>query len=99
MINDTCYDITIIGGGISSCVFLSSHLKKGYKGRIALIESGRNLGGRSSTRKSFTNECWKINHGSPNFNILNRTNNKLIKKFINELLDSNIIQSDPSDLI
>ena len=50
MINDTFYDIAIIGGGISSCVFSSFHLKNGYQGRIAIIENGRNLGGRSSTR-------------------------------------------------
>ena len=54
MINDTFYDIAIIGGGISSCVFSSFHLKNGYQGRIAIIENGRNLGGRSSTRNSIS---------------------------------------------
>ena len=99
MINDTFYDIAIIGGGISSCVFASSHLKKGYKGRIAIIENGRNLGGRASTRNSISNSGWQLNHGSPNFNICNSTNNDLLKSFIHELLDSKIIQSDPSELI
>ena len=99
MINDIFYDIAIIGGGISSCVFTSSHLKNGYKGKIAIIENGRNLGGRSSTRNSITNSGWQLNHGSPNFNICNSTNNQLLKSFIQELLDSKIIQSDPSDLI
>ena len=99
MINDTFYDIAIIGGGISSCVFTSSHLKNGYKGRIAIIENGRNLGGRSSTRNSISNSGWKLNHGSPNFNICNSTNNDLLKSFIQDLLDSKIIQSDDSDLI
>ena len=54
MLNDTFYDISIIGGGISSCVFTSTHLKSGYKGKIAIIENGRNLGGRSSTRNSIS---------------------------------------------
>ena len=54
MINDTFYDIAIIGGGISSCVFSSFHLKNGYQGRIAIIENGRNLGGRSSTCLLYT---------------------------------------------
>ena len=99
MINDTFYDIAIIGGGISSCVFSSFHLKNGYQGRIAIIENGRNLGGRSSTRKSISNSGWQLNHGSPNFNICNSNNNQLLKAFIQELLDSKIIQSDPSDLI
>ena len=57
MINDTFYDIAIIGGGISSCVFSSFHLKNGYQGRIAIIENGRNLGGRSSTRNSISNSA------------------------------------------
>ena len=99
MINDTFYDIAIIGGGISSCVFSSVHLKNGYRGSIAIIENGRNLGGRSSTRNSISNSGWQLNHGSPNFNICNSTNNDLLKSFIHELLDSKIIQSDPSELI
>ncbi len=99
MINDFFYDIAIIGGGISSCVFSSSHLKNGFNGRIAIIENGRNLGGRSSTRNSISNIGWQLNHGSPNFNICNSSNNELLKAFIQELLVSKIIQSDPSDLI
>ena len=99
MINDTFYDIAVIGGGISSCVFSSFHLKNGYQGRFAIIENGRNLGGRSSTRNSISNSGWQLNHGSPNFNICNSTNNELLKSFIQELLDLKIIQIDPSDLI
>jgi predicted NAD/FAD-dependent oxidoreductase len=71
MINDTVYDIAIIGGGISSSVFVSTHIKNGFKGKIAIIENGRNLGGRASTRISFINSGWQLNHGSPNFNISN----------------------------
>ncbi len=99
MINDTFYDIAIIGGGISSCVFASTHIKNGFNGRIAIIENGRNLGGRASTRDSFSNSGWQLNHGSPNFNISNSTNNRLLKTFIQELLDSKIIQLDLSDII
>ena len=99
MDKDNIYDLAVIGGGISSCVFVSSHIKNGFKGRIAIIENGRNLGGRSSTRNSLTNKGWELNHGSPNFNICNSANNKLIKNFIQELLDSNFIQIDISDVI
>ena len=91
MINDTFYDIAIIGGGISSCVFSTFHLKNGFKGRIAIIENGRNLGGRSSTRNSISNSGWQLNHGSPNFNICNSNNNQLLKAFIHELLESKIM--------
>ncbi len=96
---DNVYDFAIIGGGISSCVFVSNHIKNGFNGRFAIIENGRNLGGRSSTRNSLANNGWKLNHGSPNFNINNKTKNKLLKIFIKELLDSNLIQNDPSDVI
>ena len=99
MINDNIYDIAIIGGGISSCVFVSNHIKNGFNGRIAIIENGRKLGGRSSTRYSRTNSGWQFDHGAPNFNICNSSNNQLLKAFIDELLDSKIIQSDYSDLI
>ena len=99
MSNDNFYDIAIIGGGISSCVFASSHIKNGFNGRIAIIENGRNLGGRSSTRISRSKKGWKLNHGSPNFNICNDTNNELLKNFIQELLDAKIIQTDHSEVI
>ena len=99
MSSDNLYDIAIIGGGISSCVFASSHIKNGFNGRIAIIENGRNLGGRSSTRISRSKKGWKLNHGSPNFNICNDTNNELLKNFIQELLDAKIIQTDHSEVI
>ena len=97
--NNNLYDYAIIGGGISSCVFASSHIKNDFNGRIAIIENGRSLGGRSSTRNSLKNSGWQLNHGSPNFNICNINKDHLLKSFIHELLDSKIIESDPSDFI
>ena len=99
MLNDVIYDLVIIGGGISSCVFASSHIKNGFIGRIAIIETGRDLGGRFSTRNSHNHKGWQFNHGSPNFNICNSTKNQILKNFIQELMDKNIIESDQSDLI
>ncbi len=96
MNNLSSYDIAIVGGGISSSVFASRHIKNGFKGKIAIIEYGRNLGGRASTRYSFSNKGWQLDHGSPNLNIKNYSNN-LTKKFIRELLDKDIIQSDTSE--
>ena len=99
MFNEIVYDLAIIGGGISSCVFVSTHIKNGFNGSIAVIENGRNLGGRSSTRNSFANSGWQFNHGAPNINIQNITNDELLKTFIKELLDSKFIQADSSDFI
>ena len=46
------YDLLIIGGGISGSVFASKYLQNNIKKKIGLIEVGRGLGGRSSTRIS-----------------------------------------------
>ena len=35
------YDLIVIGGGISSSTFIANILKKGFKGRIAIVEAGR----------------------------------------------------------
>ena len=86
MKSDVTYDLLIIGGGISACVFASKYLKNNITKKVALIEIGRGLGGRSSTRISKKFQGWKLNHGSPNFNISNSNNNLLLKRYIDELL-------------
>ena len=82
MKSDFTYDLLIIGGGISACVFASKYLKNNIKKKVGLIEIGRGLGGRSSTRISKRYKGWKLNHGSPNFNISNSKNNYLLKEII-----------------
>ena len=91
------YDLLIIGGGISACVFASKYLQNNISKRIALIEVGRRLGGRSSTRISKRFEGWKLNHGAPNFNISNKNHNPLLKNFIDELLENKYIKIDDSE--
>ena len=93
------YDLLIIGGGISACVFASKYLQNNVTKKIALIEVGRGLGGRSSTRISKKFKGWKLNHGAPNFNISNSKNNLLLKNYINELLENKFIKIDDSELI
>ena len=93
------YDLLIIGGGISACVFASKYLKKNFSKKIALIEVGRGLGGRSSTRITKRFKGWKLNHGAPNLNICNSKNNNLLKSYINELLGNKFIKIDDSDLV
>ena len=98
MKSDVTYDLLIIGGGISACVFASKYLKNNITKKIALIEIGRGLGGRSSTRISQRFKGWKLNHGSPNFNISNSKNNLLLKNYIDELLENKYIKIDDSDI-
>ena len=99
MKSDITYDLLIIGGGISSCVFLSKYLQNNITKKVALIEAGRGLGGRSSTRISKKFNGWKLNHGAPNLNICNRENNSLLKNYIDELLDNKFIKIDDSEIV
>ena len=93
------YDLLIIGGGISACVFASKFLQNNVTKKIALIEVGRRLGGRSSTRISKRFKGWKLNHGAPNFNISNSKDNLLLKNYIDELLENKLIKVDDSEFI
>jgi len=97
MKSDFTYDLVIVGGGISACVFASKYLKNNITKKIALIEIGRGLGGRSSTRISKRFKGWKLNHGAPNFNISKRKD-KLLKNYIDELLENKFIKIDDSDI-
>jgi len=98
MKSDITYDLLIIGGGISACVFASKYCNTNNS-KIALIEVGRGLGGRSSTRVSNRFREWKLNHGAPNFNIHNSKNNVLLKSYIDELLENELIKIDDSELV
>jgi len=98
MKSDFTYDRLIIGGGISACVFASKYMKNNITKKIALIEIGRGLGGRSSTRMSKRFKGWKLNHGSPNLNITNSNNNLLLKSYIDELIENKFIKIDDSDI-
>ena len=93
------YDLLMIGGGISACVFLSKYLQKNITKNVGLIEVGRGLGGRSSTRESKRYKGWKLNHGAPNFNIFNSKNNPLLSSYINLLLENKFIKVDDSELV
>ncbi|MDC3148843.1 NAD(P)-binding protein [Prochlorococcus sp. AH-716-I05] len=92
------YDLLIIGGGIAACVLASRYLKSNITKKVALVEIGRGLGGRSSTRISKRFKGWKLNHGAPNFNISNSKNNSLLKNYIDELLENKFIKIDDSEI-
>ena len=93
------YDLIIIGGGISACVFASNYLRNNTTKNIALIEVGRGLGGRSSTRISKRFKGWRLNHGAPNLNICNSKNDFLLESYINELLENKLIKIDDSEIV
>ena len=97
MKSNLTYDLLIIGGGISACVFASKYGNNNSK--IALVEVGRGLGGRSSTRISKRFRGWKLNHGAPNFNISNSKNNVLLESYIDEFIENKFIKIDDSELV
>ena len=86
------YDLVVIGGGISSSAFIANILKQGFKGKIAVIEAGRGLGGRCSTRYRYKDKKLALNHGCPNFNIKNYQKDSDLENFMQELLDKNFIK-------
>ena len=93
------YELIIIGGGISACVFASNYLQNNPRSKIALIEAGRSLGGRSSTRISRSFRGWELNHGSPNINIFNSKKNLLLQNYIDHLLENKFIKNDDSEYV
>ena len=99
MKKDFKYDLIIIGGGLSACVFASQYIRNNKTKKIALIEVGRGLGGRSSTRISKKFKGWRLNHGAPNLNICNSKNDLLLKSYIDELLENKLIKIDDSELV
>ena len=99
MKNDFKYDLAIIGGGISACVFASQYLRNNTTKKIALIEVGRAVGGRSSTRISQRFKGWRLNHRAPNFNICNSKNDFLLKSYIDQLLENKLIKIDDSEIV
>ncbi len=86
------YDLAIIGGGISSCTLIANIFKNGFKGKIAIVEAGRGLGGRCSSRYSKRNKKFILDHGAPNLNITNVSRNTKLSNFIYELIDNNLIK-------
>ena len=62
------YDYIVIGAGISACTFASTLNKKSSDISILLVEHGRRIGGRATTRKSRKNYILEFDHGLPSIN-------------------------------
>ncbi len=63
------YDFVVLGAGISACTFASFLNKRFSDASILLIEHGRRLGGRATTRKSRKNNKLEFNHGLPSISL------------------------------
>ena len=63
------YDFIVIGGGVSACTFATTLNQKFSEVSILLIEHGRRIGGRSTTRKSRKNKILEFDHGLPSISL------------------------------
>lgn len=59
------YDFIVIGAGISACTFASVLNNRFPDASILLVEHGRRIGGRATTRKSRKNKILEFDHGLP----------------------------------
>ncbi len=82
------YDFIVIGSGISACTFASSLNKIFSDSSILLVEHGRRIGGRSSTRKSRRNKILEFDHGLPSINLSKKISPDVFK-LIYPLIKSN----------
>ena len=81
------YDFIVIGAGISACTF-ASLINKSYSDlSILLVEHGRRIGGRATTRKSRKNKILEFDHGLPSMSFSQHIS-KDIRKLILPLINS-----------
>ena len=92
------YDIIVIGGGISACTFSSLLNKKFPDISILLVEHGRRIGGRATTRKSRRNKILEYDHGLPSISFSENTSEEIIK-LITPLIKSKKLVDISNDIL
>ena len=92
------YDFIVVGAGVSGCTFASSINKRFPQASILLVENGRRIGGRSTTRKSRKNLILEFDHGLPSINLSNSISNDLLS-FISPLLKSKRLIDISNDIL
>ena len=76
--NDT-HDFIVIGAGISACTFASFLNKRFSDASILLVENGRRIGGRATTRKSRKNKILEFDHGLPSISFSKNISQDILK--------------------
>ena len=92
------YDFIVIGAGISACTFASCLNKRLSDASILLIEHGRRLGGRATTRKSRKNKILEFDHGLPSINFSANVSPEILS-FISPLINSNKLVDISNDIL
>jgi len=81
------YDFIVIGAGISACTFASCLNKRFSDASILLVEHGRRLGGRATTRRSRKNTILEYDHGLPSISFSKHISQDILT-LISPLIDS-----------
>ncbi len=92
------YDFIIIGAGISACTFASLLNKRFSDVSILLVEHGRRIGGRATTRRSRKNKILEFDHGLPSIN-LSQDVSKDILSIISPLIKSKKLVDISKDIL
>ena len=92
------YDFIVIGGGISACTLASLLNQKFSDASILLIEHGRRIGGRATTRKSRKNKILEFDHGLPSLSF-NKNISKDIVTLISPLIKSKKLVDISDDIL
>ena len=72
------YDFIVLGSGISACTFASFLNQRFSDSSILLVESGRRIGCRATTRKSRKSKNLQFDHGLPSLNFSNHISKDIL---------------------
>ena len=92
------YDFIVIGAGISGCTFASSLNKRFTNDSILLIEHGRRVGGRATTRQSRKNKILEFDHGLPSISLSQNVSQDILS-LISPLIDLNKLIDISGDIL
>ncbi len=92
------YDFIVIGAGISACTFASLLNKSSSDLSILLVEHGRRIGGRATTRKSRKNKNLEYDHGLPSINFTEHISEDILK-LISPLINSKKLIDISKDIL
>tara|TARA_B100000700_G_scaffold234904_1_gene260408 strand:+ start:552 stop:1673 length:1122 start_codon:yes stop_codon:yes gene_type:complete len=92
------YDFIVIGAGISACTFATYLNSRLPNTSILLVDHGRRIGGRSTTRESRSYPNLEFDHGLPSINLSKELTNDL-KKFILPLIKTKTLIDITTDIL
>jgi renalase len=92
------YDFIIIGAGISACTFATCLNNRFSDVSILLVEHGRRIGGRATTRQSRKNKMLEFDHGLPSINFSQHISQDILTLIL-PLINSNKLVDISKDIL